>query len=395
MNEIINADHVASTSNRRQALNRLVGAAAVALTLPACGGGGGDGSDAPANTNPATTPTPGSPAGNRQVVVAGIEYDNLESNVGKVWVNGVESTLRVSDTAKQSDPKAVTFGPDGYVVSGYSYMPGAPIDGSIGNIKFGEARLWYANGIPQNLTADLPATPGRKFYASGIAIDQSNAYVSGGFEFGFPRVALYWKNAVPTILSTDGNPYENTSGIFVKDNDIYVSGTQGVNPIAVYWKNGTKFVLSSSVSRATSIVVDGSGVYVAGITSTSLLGLSAVVWKNGVEQLLAGGYQALSIALGGFDDVYVAGIGIASNNVQVARLWKNGVVQELEGLGENESGANAVVVVGNDVYVAGYIGAAPVSQGSRAALWVNGKLTTLTSIDSTSKSTKAVALAVR
>ncbi len=379
---------------RRQALNRLAGGAA-AIVLAACGGGGGgDSSDAPANTNPATTPSPGSPAGNRQVVVVGNEFSRETSTTaGKVWVNDSETTLRVGDNGKQSEATGLAFGPEGYVACGYSrdngFYPKVTVP------LRDEATLWYSNGITQNLTAVSDREFASEFYTSGIAIDQSNAYVSGIFTDAGISQAMYWKNAVPTILTPDKKLTQVATGIFVKDTDVYVSGTQGlVVTSAVYWKNGVKSELSSDRSLTTSIAVDGSGVYVAGVVFRAGGGPAlAVVWKNGVEQLLAEGYQALSIALGGFDDVYVAGIGIASTNVQVARLWKNGVLQELEGATAGSS-ANDVVVVGNDVYVAGHIsGRGPT--GQQAVLWVNGKLKKLTLDNSATKSTTAVALAVR
>src|ERR1700754_5098805 len=70
--------------------------------------------------------------------------------------------------------------------------------------------------------------------------------------------------------------------------DIYVAGyitAQNGHPVAAYWKNGilTKLSDSTLVSQASAIIVQGSDIYVAGISSSANQSNTTVTyWKNGV-----------------------------------------------------------------------------------------------------------------
>ena len=69
-------------------------------------------------------------------------------------------------------------------------------------------------------------------------------------------------------------------------------------------------------------------------------------------------------------DVYVAGYIIVQNS-SVATYWKNGVITKLPG----ESGdcmANAIVVNGKDVFLAGFVTTADTYSKNIAAYWING-----------------------
>ncbi|MDR1866138.1 MAG: hypothetical protein LBR08_11280, partial [Bacteroidales bacterium] len=94
----------------------------------------------------------------------------------------------------------------------------------------------------------------------------------------------------------------------------------------------------------------------------------ARLWKNGVLQILPQ-EEAFAFACSVFvsaGDVYVAGYEcgfINGNYVSIARLWKNGAVQTLAQTGY--SLANAVYVLGSDVYVAG-------ATGGNLVVWKNG-----------------------
>ena len=97
----------------------------------------------------------------------------------------------------------------------------------------------------------------------------------------------------------------------------------------------------------------------------------ATLWKNGEPQNLIGNENgaAMSVFVLG-DDVYVAGyINVAEHiggnlQGQVATLWKNGEPQNLTDR-TNFGAAMSVFVSGSDVYVAGM-------HDSRAILWKNG-----------------------
>jgi uncharacterized membrane protein len=104
-------------------------------------------------------------------------------------------------------------------------------------------------------------------------------------------------------------------------------------------------------------------VYLAGETTT------ACYWKNGVPTYLSGNY-ANAIAVVG-SDVYVAGVSPDINDSRAA-YWKNGVDNVLPGAG---GVAYGITIYGNDVYVVGTISD---SLGYRACYWKNGVMTKLT-----------------
>ncbi|HSZ86657.1 MAG TPA: hypothetical protein VK787_11540, partial [Puia sp.] len=97
--------------------------------------------------------------------------------------------------------------------------------------------------------------------------------------------------------------------------DIYLAGYvfNGTNYVATYWKNGVQASLAdgSKDSRAFSICVSGSDVYVAGAEYADGYQTSvAKYWKNGIPVILSSGSTLAipqAIAVSG-NDVYVVGI---------------------------------------------------------------------------------------
>ena len=115
--------------------------------------------------------------------------------------------------------------------------------------------------------------------------------------------------------------------------DVYVGGRH--DDSAVYWKNGEMVTLSTKYSGVTSIAIVGGDVYASG---SILLGPMvqddygipvAGYWKNGKRIVLGNpkygpkyGSGAAAIFVFG-DDVYVGGY-IDGPNTSVAGYWKNG-----------------------------------------------------------------------
>jgi hypothetical protein len=113
-------------------------------------------------------------------------------------------------------------------------------------------------------------------------------YVAGSWETRTGSIPSYWTDGVRTDLSVTGE-YNNgytggaASSIVVSGSDIYVAGNVGV---PCYWKNGARTDLSvpaAGEGRAESITVLGSSVYVAGSTRTSATMFVPCYWKNGVR----------------------------------------------------------------------------------------------------------------
>lgn len=136
--------------------------------------------------------------------------------------------------------------------------------------------------------------------------------------------------------------------------DIYLVGHEftGAKYRAKYWKNGVVTYLSNTASdiKATCIAVQNNDVYAAGTgTSTSNGNEFAISWKNGavvnLQQGSFGSAEAMQVV---GNDVYIVG-----RNNHKAVLWKNGLVES--SLSNNLSWAEAIQIVGNDIYVAGTI----------------------------------------
>lgn len=113
--------------------------------------------------------------------------------------------------------------------------------------------------------------------------------------------------------------------------------------------------------------IQTANVYVAGQTYDSVTYVRhAAYWKNGTPVILDRGTRdsgANAIAVVG-DDVYTAGYVYNEKNSFDAVYWKNGVRINL-GSGVNASSASSIAINGNDVYIAGF-------EGSSAGYWKNG-----------------------
>jgi hypothetical protein len=224
----------------------------------------------------------------------------------------------------------------------------------------GEVRA-IANGI-----ATIIATAvGGKTATCAVKVVPA-VYVAGNANIGGIHVARVWKNGkVLYELSdtADHTKYSSASSMFVSSNEVYVAGHvsrasdtgNGMyyieSPVATVWKNGVEQALPGAVegadSRAESVYVSGSDVYVAGIEMQTGSRIPPVltVWKNSVPQILPDriGDIYCSVFVSG-NDVYVAGNMAGSTS----KMWKNGV----EHYTKNAT-VSSIFVSGNDVYEAG------------------------------------------
>jgi hypothetical protein len=171
--------------------------------------------------------------------------------------------------------------------------------------------------------------------------------------FASANHALYWKNNIATILDSTSPVNNVTSGvpvansIFVSGTDVYIAGQDHIG--VCYWKNGVPTYLSTTLCN--SIFVYGSDLYVTdgqfifGFTATGYL-------KNGMQVQLptvpvdSNGYiQSLHIS---GTDVYACG-GEYINQNGVVMYWENGAPSFLSSSSDNSYPAS-IIVNGSDIY---------------------------------------------
>lgn len=193
-----------------------------------------------------------------------------------------------------------------------------------------------ACGCKKTNSSATPFTSGYHVYISGI-VDNN---------------AVYWDNGKQIDLDLRAS----TSGIAVKDKDVYVSGTLIVGNSgmqALYWKNGVEIPLPGLNANVTGIALSGNDVYCVGYTySDTILSGSADYWKNGVMNYIDTfkSAEALSIAFSG-SDMYTTGY-IDQLGIDSVICWKNGLTTTYS----IEGGMYYTVAVnGSDVYIVGYL----------------------------------------
>ena len=110
------------------------------------------------------------------------------------------------------------------------------------------------------------------------------------------------------------------------------------------------FLLFGCKKKTNSSTPTSVTVYVSGYERVGA-NFIAKYWKNGVENILAGGGVANGIFVSG-SDIYVCGQQF-NGAITTAKYWKNGTAINLTN-GTNSAVANAITVVNNNIYVAGW-----------------------------------------
>jgi hypothetical protein len=270
-----------------------------------------------------------------------------ENSAPKYWKNGQGVELKISDYVNGHATAITVEGNDVYV---------AGWEGDYLDMRNNRAKYWK-NGQEVFLTGNTGAG------AYAIAVSGNDVFVAGWELKSQPGIsmAIYWKNGVAVAL-TDGSETAEATDIAVVGADVYVSGYEG--HVARVWRNGQLFWSADAgiPSYASGIVLNGADVYLAGVRAGK-----AVYWKNGqVFMLSTGDSRASSICVRG-TDLYVAGEQ-GSYYSNVARYWKNGQETILSDPQETMI-ANDIYVEGNDVYVTGF----DYNASYRGGYWKNGQ----------------------
>ena len=142
--------------------------------------------------------------------------------------------------------------------------------------------------------------------------------------------------------------------------NIHIVGKE--NGYVYYWKNGYKTSLGTTTAGAgiaNAVAVSNTDVYVVG-----RIGFTSKLWKNGVPTNLTNGLSASdakAIVVVG-NDVYIAGFDFSNNEIV---MWKNGVRSVVANGVPLTYDGMGIGVIGNDVYICGNI-------EQHAYIWKNG-----------------------
>jgi hypothetical protein len=176
---------------------------------------------------------------------------------------------------------------------------------------------------------------------------------------------MKFKNSAILFLSifilTSCSKTSSSSSSNSQGKKVYVVGYSGAGDSAVYWKDGKQYNLAKG--NAGAITTSGSDVYIYGVDSTG-----GLYWKNGIKVKLEttninantniGLGSKPAIAVSGKDVYVVAG----------AVYWKNSVPYPLQINASESVATNGIAVLGNDVYVSGFVDGAT----DTAVYWKNG-----------------------
>lgn len=303
------------------------------------------------------------------------------------WKNGVLTVLGDTATMFGSTARGIAVSGNDVYVSGVVYTA-----------NFGYAVVWK-NGIAMKLSPDSTSSEaagisvnGGDVYVAGFIHD---IVLQNSTTTQYNSNPVYWKNGVPNRIPNA----TSINSIAVSGNDVYIGGAvtsghkyndtgYGMGSKAAYWKNGGPPDSLNSVSD--DLPYYSSSIYAIAANSTGVyaIGSSAIyppeLWINDSPAALTGGTTAslaTSIVANG-TDVYISGSAFNNGSNNIAAYWKNNVPTfldtDLPATPSLFSVANGIALYNNDIYAAG---AASVQFATTPAfgayVWKNGAYTKL------------------
>jgi len=197
-----------------------------------------------------------------EVYIIGLLYEN-NSNVQKIWKNGIASTL-------QGDTRSMAVNNNDVYTVG---------------IQDGNARVW-TNGAVSSLTNGYSSSG-----AYDVEIKNNDVYIVGAEKIGNASVARLWKNGVASNLS-DGKISTTALNISITGKDVYVSGYESTSSQfnSKVWKNG-EVIWYKENFKMNDLQAVGQDFYLL----TNLGGAKIV--KNGFSEDLSSAYNSYAYAL--------------------------------------------------------------------------------------------------
>mgnify|MGYP001456947805 CR=1 FL=1 len=302
------------------------------------------------------------------VYCVGSEENANGISVAKLWKNG--EAVMLTDGKKNAHANAVFVSGSDVYIAGHEMADNGGI----------VAKLWKN-------TAAVDLSDGQNIAdALSVYVYGADVYVAGFVSNITGSTATLWKNGIATVLGSGVTHNNKANSVFVSDGNVYVAGFE--NPtanvsIAKLWKNGIEFSISDGLHQAglNAVFVSGNDVYLAGYENT-VNEERAILWKNGVPVELSIDYELNAVFVKD-KNVFLTGKYVGSipalSQIQVyPAFWKNNLFIPIsQDSLIYQSHANAVFVSADKEYIAGnYLNS---NSKKVASIWVNGKLTSLTS----------------
>lgn len=207
------------------------------------------------------------------VYIAGDVLDADGNWTPHYWKNGVDYPLPTNGSNRYVSARCIFVNGQDVYVGGHASATGTSQDAT-----------YWKNGIETILTEYTAASS-----VEGIAVVKNDVYLAGAINKAGYNFAMYWKNGISDTINR-ANTVASASGLKISGNNIFIAGVEqslsafGNPQYLIYWKSGLTVAplveskqIDAEVDQTGGIDVLNNDIYIAGSTG----GRSACYWKNG------------------------------------------------------------------------------------------------------------------